>query len=142
MKILSKGVPCKVQIGRFCRISYGLRIFLGGNHGADWISTYPFRHVHRLALKVAPLIGRPTSQGDVHIGNGVWIGRDVTILSGVNVGDGAIIAANSHLVTNVASYAVVGGNPAKEIKRRFSKRSSINSLRFLGGVIPLTQSRK
>ena len=59
-------------------------------------------------------------KGDVHIGNDVWIGYKATIMAGVSIGDGAIIAANSTVTKDVAPYAIVGGNPAAEIRRRFS----------------------
>ena len=61
------------------------------------------------------------TNGDVDIGNDVWIGEHVTIMSGVTIGDGAVIATNSHVVKNVAPYSIVGGNPAKLIKYRFTE---------------------
>jgi virginiamycin A acetyltransferase len=65
--------------------------------------------------------GHPGTKGNVIIGNDVWIGSNVTIMSGVTIGDGAVIANNSHVVKNVEPYTLVGGNPAKLIKYRFSK---------------------
>ena len=62
----------------------------------------------------------PKSNGDVIIGNDVWIGHESTIMSGVKIGDGAVIAANSVVVKDVEPYTIVGGNPAKVIKKRFS----------------------
>jgi virginiamycin A acetyltransferase len=59
------------------------------------------------------------SKGDIHIGNDVWIGYNATIMAGVTIGDGAIIATNSTVVKDVAPYSVVGGNPAQEIRKRF-----------------------
>ena len=64
--------------------------------------------------------GHPGSKGDIIVGNDVWFGRDVTIMSGVTIGDGAVLAANSHVVKNVEPYSVVGGNPAKFLKLRFT----------------------
>jgi acetyltransferase-like isoleucine patch superfamily enzyme len=118
--ILSWGEESNITIGRFCSISSGLKLFCGGNHRIDWISTFPFGHVYESLLKLRPVQGHPNSNGDIHIGNDVWIGRDVTILSGITVGDGAVIAANSHVVSNVDPYTVWGGNPANKITQRFS----------------------
>lgn len=60
-------------------------------------------------------------KGDINIGNDVWIGYNATIMGGVTVGDGAIIATNSTVVRDVEPYSIVGGNPAAEIKKRFSE---------------------
>lgn len=59
-------------------------------------------------------------KGDIHIGNDVWIGYNATIMAGVTIGDGAIIATNSTVIKDVEPYSIVGGNPAIEIKKRFS----------------------
>jgi acetyltransferase-like isoleucine patch superfamily enzyme len=112
----------KVRIGRFTSISYGLKIFTGGNHRIDWITTYPFGHIHPSSNCIKPINGHPAPGKPVIIGNDVWIGRDVTIMSGVEIGDGAVIAANSHVVKSIPPYAIVGGNPAKLIKYRFSEQ--------------------
>lgn len=108
-----------VSIGRFCSISYGLDIYTGGNHRADWISTYPFGWNEATKNITSPIQGHPAKNKSVSIGHDVWIGRNVTIMSGVSIGDGAIIAANSHVVKDVPAYAIAGGNPAKLIKYRF-----------------------
>jgi len=111
----------EVSIGRFTSISHGLKIFTGGNHRTDWITTYPFGHISPSAnCAVEPIKGHPAPSQPVKIGNDVWIGRDVTIMSGVEIGDGAVIAANSHVAKSIPPYAIVGGNPAKLIKFRFS----------------------
>ena len=60
-------------------------------------------------------------KGDINIGNDVWIGYNATILAGVTIGDGAIIATNSTVIKDVEPYSIVGGNPANEIKKRFSE---------------------
>lgn len=67
-------------------------------------------------LKIAPIMRPTTSKGRVVIGNNVWIGDKATILPGVTIGDGAIIAANAVVTKDVPQYSVVGGNPAKVIK--------------------------
>jgi len=94
---------------------------LGGNHRTDWVTTYPFGHINQHIFNNFNGQGHPATKGDVVIGNDVWIGQNVTIMSGVTIGDGAIIANNSHVVRNVEPYSIVGGNPAKLIKYRFTK---------------------
>lgn len=110
-----------LTIGNFCSISQNVKIFLGGNHRTDWVTTYPFGHVNQNIFKNFNGVGHPTTKGNVVIGNDVWIGENATILSGVTIGDGAVIANNSHVVKNVEPYSVIGGNPAKFIKYRFTK---------------------
>lgn len=109
----------KLVVGKYCSISNGVKIFLGGEHRTDWISTYPFSEFFEEAAQIA---GHPFSKGDVHIGNDVWIAYGATILSGVEVGNGAVIAAHSVVTKDVPPYAVVGGNPARIIKFRFEPR--------------------
>lgn len=109
------------SIGKFCSIADRVKIFLGGNHRTDWISTYPFGHINQQSFDVDPASGHPKTNGDVIIGNDVWIGHSSTIMSGVTIGDGAVIAANSHVVQDVAPYTIVGGNPSKVIKKRFDE---------------------
>lgn len=118
----------KLHIGSFCSIADNITIFLGGNHRADWITTYPFGHINQKVFNSFNGIGHPKTNGDVIIGNDVWIANGVTIMSGVKIGDGAIIAANSHVVKDVDPYSIVGGNPAKIIKYRFTKEQIKNLL--------------
>ena len=108
-------------IGNFCSISQNVKILLGGNHRTDWVTTYPFGHVNKNIFDNFNGVGHPSTKGNVVIGNDVWIGENATILSGVTIGDGAVIANNSHVVKNVEPYSIVGGNPAKFIKYRFTK---------------------
>jgi acetyltransferase-like isoleucine patch superfamily enzyme len=111
----------ELYIGKFCSIAKGVTVFLGQNHKTNWFTTYPFGHINMGEFtKVKKNIGHPCSNGDVVIGNDVWLATNCTIMSGVKIGDGAVIAANSHVVKDVAPYTIVGGNPAKEIKKRFS----------------------
>ena len=118
--VLSWGDKNKISIGRFCSVSFGLKLYIGGNHRTDWLSTFPFGHIFTDYINVSPVVGHPASKGEITIGNDVWIGRDVTVLSGVDIGDGAVVAANSTVVSNVLPYTIVGGNPAKLIKDRFA----------------------
>jgi len=114
----------KLRIGKYCAIAPKVTILLGGEHRSQWISTYPFSLLDDAARD---LPGYPYTKGDVTIGNDVWIGYDALILSGVTIGDGAVIGARSLVSKDVEPYAVVGGIPAKLIKYRFSD-SIIESL--------------
>ena len=120
IKIMSWGSDSKLIIGSFCSIADKVKIFLDGNHRIDWITTFPFTHIHQDIFKLDNKTDHPKSNGDVIIGNDVWIGHESTIMSGVKIGDGAVIAANSVVVKDVEPYTIVGGNPAKVIKKRFS----------------------
>lgn len=110
-----------LTIGKFCSIAKPTTIFLGGNHRTDWISTFPFGHVSRKELGSFDIVGNPYSNGDVIIENDVWLCSGATILSGISIGNGAVIAANSTVVKDVRPYEIVGGNPAKHIKFRFKE---------------------
>jgi acetyltransferase-like isoleucine patch superfamily enzyme len=108
-----------LKIGNFCSIASNVKIYLGGNHRLDWVTTYPFGHINTHKFNNFNGQGHPSSKGDVIIGNDVWIGSNVTIMSGVTIGDGVVIANNSHVVKNAEPYTLIGGNPAKFIKYRF-----------------------
>jgi virginiamycin A acetyltransferase len=110
----------KLIIGKFCMIASGVTFIMNGaNHLTDAVSTYPFAIFgsgweHAMEGKAYP------NKGDTMIGNDVWIGYNATIMAGVIVGDGAIIATNSTVTKDVEPYSIVGGNPAREIRKRFS----------------------
>jgi len=114
-----KNSNAKLIVGNFCSIAKNVNIYLGGNHRTDWITTYPFGHIYKDKFNWHGE-GHPSTKGDVIIGSDVWIGANVTIMSGVTIGDGAVIANNSHVVKNVEPYSLVGGNPCKFIKYRFT----------------------
>lgn len=110
----------KLIIGKFCMIASDVTFIMNGaNHLTDAISTYPFA-IFGKGWEGAMEGREYPFKGDTVIGNDVWIGYKATIMPGVRVGDGAIIAAHSVVTKDVAPYAVVGGNPAVEIKKRFS----------------------
>jgi acetyltransferase-like isoleucine patch superfamily enzyme len=108
-------------IGNFCSIANGVNIYLGGNHRIDWITTYPFGHIHKNIFNKFDGVGHPSTKGNVVIGNDVWIGANSPIMSGIKIGDGSVIANNSHVVKDVEPYSLVGGNPAKHIRYRFTQ---------------------
>jgi len=110
----------KLIVGNFCSIADNVKIYLGGNHRTDWVTTYPFGHIYKNKFNKFNGVGHPVSKGDVIIGNDVWIGSNVVIMSGVTIGDGVVIANNSHVVKNAEPYTIIGGNPAKLLKYRFT----------------------
>lgn len=102
-----------LEIGSFVSIASGVKFILGGNHYYNTFSTYPFK---------VNIIGdnkEAYSNGKIIISDDVWIGMDVIIMSGVNIGQGAVIAAGSVVTKDVEPYSIVGGNPATLIKYRF-----------------------
>ena len=111
----------KLIIGKFCAIAEGITFIMNGaNHCMNGITTYPFSIFRNGWEKVTPTLNELPFKGDTIIGNDVWIGQNVTIMPGVKVGDGAIIAANANVTKDVGPYSIVGGNPARLIKKRFS----------------------
>lgn len=111
----------KLLIGKFCMIASDVKFIMNGaNHLTNSLTTYPFAIFGKgwenaMDGKLYP------RKGDITIGNDVWIGYNATIMAGVTIGDGAIIATNSTVIKDVEPYSIVGGNPAKEIKKRFTK---------------------
>lgn len=108
----------KLIIGKFCAIASDVKFIMNGaNHPLNYFTTYPFSifgHGWENTMSV-----EGTSKGDTIIGNDVWLGYNALIMPGITVGDGAIIAANSVVTKNVDPYTIVGGNPAKLIRKRF-----------------------
>lgn len=110
----------KLRIGKFCSIASGVEFIMnGGNHLSDALSAYPFAIFgqgweHAMEGRTYP------NRGDITVGNDVWIGYRAVIMAGVNIGDGAIVGACSVVTKDVPPYTIVGGNPAREIRRRFS----------------------
>lgn len=119
IRTYSWGEGKTVHIGAFSSIATNIQIFLGGNHRTDWITMWPFGGLRLDVFTTCSDEEHPTSNGDVIIGNDVWIGANATIMSGITIGDGAVVANNSHVVKNVEPYTIVGGNPAKFIRKRF-----------------------
>lgn len=110
----------RLVIGKFCAIASGVTFLMnGGNHLVDAVSTFPFAIFgngweHAMDGKEYP------SKGNTVVGNDVWIGYNAVIMPGVTIGDGAVIASCSVVAKDVEPYSIVGGNPAREIRKRFS----------------------
>ena len=120
--IFWKNANGKLIIGKFCSLANNINIYLGGNHNINWVTTYPFGTINQDVFNSFNVAhhGHPFTKGNVIIGNDVWIGKNVTIMSGITIGDGSVIANNSHVVKDVEPYSLVGGNPVKLIKYRFT----------------------
>jgi len=119
--VASPGDEAVVRIGSFCSIAAEVQFIVGGNHRPDWVSTYPFRVM--LDLPGALEDGHPATKGDIEVGHDVWIGRGARILSGVTVGNGAVVGAAAVVAGDVRPYAIVVGNPAREVRRRFGEEA-------------------
>lgn len=110
----------KLIIGKFCSIAKGVQFIMNGaNHKLSGFSTFPFYIFGHGWEKSMPQPGDLPYKGDTVIGNDVWIGYKALIMPGVKIGNGAIISSRSVVTSDVPAYAVVGGNPAKVIKKRF-----------------------
>ena len=107
-------------IGRFCSVAYNVKIGLG-SHPVDWVSTHQFAYDPKYKFVNESRQFENKESTKTVIGNDVWIGANAIILAGVNVGDGAIIGANSLVTEDVEPYAVVHGTPAKFSRYRFEK---------------------
>ncbi|GET33665.1 Vat family streptogramin A O-acetyltransferase [Prolixibacter bellariivorans] len=113
----------KLIIGKFCMIASGVTFIMNGaNHPMDGITAYPFYIFGNGWEKATPQPGELPYKGDTVIDNDVWIGSNATIMPGVHIGDGAIIATNSTVTKDVAPYSIVGGNPAEVLRKRFSEK--------------------
>jgi len=132
----------RLVIGNFCSIASSVRILLAGEHNLTWISTWAFHVLPDNWPDDSRVVGESTGKGDVIIGNDVWIGEYATILSGVNIGDGAVIGACAVVASDVRPYAVVVGNPAREIRRRFDDETIQTLLEINWWDWPLERIKK
>lgn len=112
----------KLVIGKFCSIACGAKfLFTSANHTQMSLSTYPFPiFFEEWGLDVQNITTAWDNKGDIVIGNDVWIGYEAAILSGVTIGDGAIIGTRAVVTKDVPPYTIVGGVPAETIRKRFS----------------------
>lgn len=112
----------RLIIGKFCAIARGIEFVMNGaNHRMASVTTYPFNIMGGGWEAFTPSVEELPFKGDTVVGNDVWIGQDVTVMPGVRIGDGAVVAARSVVTRDVPAYAVVGGNPAKVIRMRFGE---------------------
>ncbi len=107
----------RLTIGHFCSIAAGVKFFLAGNHFVERPTTFPVD-----GMITGRRGGDGYSKGPIAVGSDVWFGYDAWIFSGLTIGQGAVIAARSLIVKDVPPYAIVGGNPARIIRYRFSEQ--------------------
>lgn len=113
----------RLIIGSFCSIGSGAAFIMAGNQGHrnDWISSFPFYWMPEVAAFEGAANGyRPA--GDTVIGNDVWIGSEAVVMPGIRIGNGAVIGTRALVTRDVGPYAIIGGNPAKVIRKRFDDR--------------------
>jgi virginiamycin A acetyltransferase len=120
--------PEKLVIGKFCQIAHGVRfITSSANHNMNGFSTYPFNNftmTHETSMEdIKAMFNVPGRKADTVIGHDVWIGTEAMIMPGVTIGDGAIIGARAVVAKDVEPYTIVGGNPARPIKKRFDDQT-------------------
>ena len=115
----------KLQIGKFCSIACGSKfLFNSANHTLSSLSTYPFPlFFEEWELEKKDVTKAWDNKGDIIIGNDVWIGYEAVVLAGVTIGDGAIVGTRAVVTKDVPPYTIVGGVPAKPIKKRFSEET-------------------
>ncbi len=115
----------RLIIGKFCSIACGTKfIFTSANHTLESLSTYPFPlFFEEWGLDKANVAAAWDNKGDIVIGNDVWIGYEAVIMPGVTIGDGAIIGTRAVVTKDVAPYTIVGGVPAKPIRKRFAEET-------------------
>lgn len=115
----------KLRIGRFCSIAKGVHFILDGDHHTEWLTTYPFPapEMKDFWPEGQAVGGHPRLTGDIVVKNDVWLGFGATIMGGVTIGNGAVVAACSMVHKDVPDYAIVGGNPAKVVKMRFDDKT-------------------
>lgn len=130
----SNSLSDSLMIGSYCSISSDAHFLLGGEHQYCCLSTYPFKEL----LFNSEI--ESVSKGPIILADDVWIGCNALILSGVSIGQGAIVAAGSVVTKDVPPYAIIGGSPAKIIKYRFSKRVIEYLLNFDFDTLAVTQS--
>jgi virginiamycin A acetyltransferase len=115
LHVLSYGTSGEeLRIGCYCSIAGGVRFVLGGNHRMDTFSTYPFRH------RFGDIESEAQTKGPIIVEDDVWVGVGALILSGVTLAKGTIVAAGSVVTKSSEPYTVIGGNPARLIRRRFT----------------------
>lgn len=122
----------KLKIGKFCSIACGAKfLFNSANHAMESLSTYPFPIFYEeWGLDIKDITSAWDHKGDIIIGNDVWIGYEAVILSGVTIGDGSIIGTRAVVTKDIPPYTIVGGVPAKHIRKRFSEETIFELLKL------------
>lgn len=123
----------RLTIGKFCALARGVKFIMNGaNHRMSGFSTYPFQIFGKGWERITPAISDLPSKGDTIVENDVWIGYDSLIMPGVHIGNGAIVASRSVVVSDIPAYAIAGGNPARIIRRRFDDETvaELESIRW------------
>jgi len=105
-----------LNVGKFCSFAMDTKIMLGGEHRLDWATTYPFTD---LCPEAEGIYGHPATRGNIEIGHDVWAGFGATILSGTQIGHGAVLGAQTVVSGIVPPYAIYAGNPGKVVRYRF-----------------------
>lgn len=118
LNILAWQNGASLRIGQFCSLANDIQIILGGEHMMGWVTTSPLHMIFDTPLPSDPVA---SSRRDIEIGNDVWIATGATILGGVTIGNGAVVAAHSVVTRDVPPYSVVAGNPARVRKLRFEQ---------------------
>jgi len=122
------------KIGNYCSIADNLQFICKGTHMTNWVTTYPFNEIWGMNIPLYEINGIKGKAGDlppaspIIIGNDVWIASNVKIKQGVTIGDGAVLATECFVTKDIPPYAIVGGNPAKIIKYRFTQEQISNLL--------------
>ncbi|NEB78268.1 CatB-related O-acetyltransferase [Streptomyces sp. SID14478] len=113
--------PERLRIGRFCAFGTGVRFLMNGaNHRMDGASTFPFPIMGGSWAEHFDLLAGLPSRGDTVVGHDVWFGNGVTVMPGVTIGHGAVVATGAVVTEDVPPYAIVGGNPVRVIRSRFT----------------------
>jgi lipopolysaccharide transport system ATP-binding protein len=123
VNIISWSDQYHIHLGKYNSIGRDCNFFLHANHRVDWVTTSSQLH-GPVTPEIAEMhmeMGHPTCKGDIKIGNDVWIGATSTIMSGVIIGDGAVVGAGSTITKDVPPFSIVAGNPGKIVKYRFTK---------------------
>jgi len=120
VRLMWYGEKAVLRIGRYTSVAPSVTVFIGGNHRTDCVTTYPIQLLAEFWPDIAVPAALSTGKGDVEIGHDVWIGDNAIIMSGLSIGHGAVVGAGAVVTKDVAPYAIVAGNPAREIRRRFA----------------------
>jgi len=137
-----EGEACQIEIGRYTSIAHGVRFFAGQEHHTEWGTTYPFTHLPPEWPELRALTGHPVSRGNIVVGSDVWIGYGVLIRSGLSIGHGAVIGMGAVVTRDVPPYAIVAGNPARTVRRRFEPEISQRLLELAWWNWPAEMVRK